>query len=143
VGCGGAAVVAGRTSPTPLPRFAGPGETDLVHQARDGLGGKADGSGEIHVDGIVAAGRTDLAGVACEAVGEVDANPFAADAAVGERGAASVGFGAERCRAGGGKTWHGLAGADGEQRGAPQLGDWLQQRIDEYVERAEAYAQAM
>ena len=44
--------------------------------------------------GIVAAGRTDLACVAGETVGKVDPDPVAAEAAVGERGAARVGFGA-------------------------------------------------
>ena len=64
---------------------------------------EADRGRERGVDRIAAAGRADLARVAGEPVGEVDAEPVAPSAAIGERRAARIGVGAERRRAGGGK----------------------------------------
>src|SRR5207248_4995915 len=79
-------------TPAPPPGAVGAGETDLIHQSSERLFTKADAGRERLVDRLIAAGRADFAGVAGEAVGKVDAEPFAAEAAVGERGPARVGF---------------------------------------------------
>ena len=75
-----AAVAARRAPAAPAPRVAGAGEPDLAHQSVDRRRIEADRGGKGDVDRILAAGRADLARVAGEAVGKVDADPASAEA---------------------------------------------------------------
>ena len=65
--------------------------------------------------------------MAGEAVGKIDADPGRAEAAVGERGTARVGFGIEGGGAGVRQPVHGMALLYREQRGAPVLRGGLEQ----------------
>ena len=125
----------------PPPGVARFGEADVVHQQRERLLAKPDRDGELAIDRIVAARRTDFSRMACEAVGEVDPEPAACQAAIGERRPARVGFGAEGCGTGRGQRRHGQALLHGEQGGTPTLSGRLQQGAHEDVEGAQADAQ--
>ena len=80
--------------------------------------------------------------MAGEPVGEVDADPVAAEAAVGERRAARVGFGRRASRRPAlGSAGIGWPVRTASKRRAPMLRGGLEQRRQEDVERAEADAQ--
>src|SRR4051794_567430 len=119
-GCG-ATVVARRATAAPTPGVACPGEADFGHQSRDRVVGQTDGCREIKIDGVVAAGGAHLSRMAGEAVGEIDADPLAAEPAISQSRAARVRCCVERCSA---WTWqrrHRLAGSHCEQSRAPEL----------------------
>ena len=124
----GAAIVALRAPTAPAPGIAGLGETDFVHQPRDAASSRPTEVAKLEVDRIVAAGRADVARMAGEPVGEVDADPVAAEAAVGERRAARVGFGRRAWPRQRTARRHLLARADRQQRRAPMLRGGLEQR---------------
>src|SRR6476620_10071176 len=80
----------------PPPGIARLGEADVAHQFGERILAEPDRCCELTVDGVDSARRPDLAGMTGEAVGKVDPDPAVAEAAIGERGAARIGFGGER-----------------------------------------------
>ena len=100
---------------------------------------EADRGRQRGIDRIVAARRAHLVGMAGEPVGKVDAQPFAAEPAVGERGAARIGVARRasprRRRAARGIGWPVRTAS---KRRAPVLRGGLEQRRHEHVERPEA-----
>ena len=76
--------------------------------------------------------------VASEPVGEVDSEPLAAEAAIGQRGSASIRIRAQDRSAGCGKRRHRRTGADREKGAAPLLRIGFQETDHEHVERPEA-----
>ena len=60
-----------RPPTAPAPCITRLGEADFVHQAGDRLLAKADRGRQRRIDGILAARRANLAGVAREPIGEI------------------------------------------------------------------------
>ena len=81
--------------------------------------------------------------MARKAIGEVDAQPGGPKPAIGERGAARIGFGTQRRGAWGRQAGHGLAMLHGDQGSAPLLGGGFEEQGQENVERPEPDTQAM
>ena len=79
------------TASAPAPGFTGLGEANLIHQSGDTLLAEAHRRRECGVEWLVAAGRAHLVRMACEAIGQVDTQPFLAQAAISEGGAARIG----------------------------------------------------
>ena len=131
------AVVALRAAPAPAPGIAGFRKTNFAHQPGDGFLVEAKGGGERGIEGVGAAGRANLVGMAGETVGEIDPKPLPSETTIGERGAARVGLGAERRGTGSWQLRHGLIHSDREQGAAPALGSGLDQRNEKDVERTE------
>ena len=80
-----APIASRRPAPAPAPRIAGPGEADFLHQAGKRVPAESHGRRELGIDRVGAAGRSNLARVACKPVGEVDPDPLAAKAAERQR----------------------------------------------------------
>ena len=124
-------VVARGAAAAPAPGVAGPGEADLVHQPRDRLLDEADRGRELASTGSSPpAERTLRAWLASRSARSmrIQSRP---SAAVGERGAARVGFGVRASpRPAGGSAGIGWLVRTASKRRAPVLRGGLEQRSE-------------